>query len=210
MGGGGGGSPEGGGGLRGRAGVGGGLGIAGEGFLQGGVLRSAGGVAEMRKQTTVTQRGVKIMRPKDVEEEERVIPISEILSSPAKAHNVISTHKDTLAIRSYADRIVKAYPYLGKKGTLDLEIYHALSLVYYVTRGRMNDAGIPYIEEAVSISLILGELGLHKEHIIAGLLHNCMLVSHLTAQDISDVFGDHVSKVLSNYKDIVQIGSLAR
>ena len=59
-------------------------------------------------------------------------------------------------------------------------------------KGQVRKSGEPYIIHPLCVAIILAELELDKETIVAGLLHDVLEDTVMTAQEISDTFGEEV------------------
>ena len=58
--------------------------------------------------------------------------------------------------------------------------------------GQVRKSGEPYIIHPLCVAIILAELELDKETIVAGLLHDVLEDTTMTEQELSDIFGEEV------------------
>ena len=104
---------------------------------------------------------------------------------------------------------------LYKKLMETVRNYHPsadLSLIekaYMVARDAHQDqrrkSGEPYIIHPICVGIILAELELDKETIIAGLLHDVVEDTELTSEDITDMFSAEVSLLVDGVTKLTQL-----
>jgi guanosine-3',5'-bis(diphosphate) 3'-pyrophosphohydrolase len=80
---------------------------------------------------------------------------------------------------------------------------------YKIAKKAHNDqvrkSGEPYIIHPLNVAIILAELELDKESIIAGLLHDVVEDTVMTNQEIADQFGDEVALIVDGVTKLGQL-----
>lgn len=72
-------------------------------------------------------------------------------------------------------------------------------------KDQRRKSGEPYIIHPICVGIILAELELDKETIVAGLLHDVVEDTELTSADITDMFGAEVSLLVDGVTKLTQI-----
>lgn len=72
-------------------------------------------------------------------------------------------------------------------------IEHAYRVAYEAHRDQVRKSGEPYIIHPLCVAIILADLEMDKETIVAGLLHDVVEDTKYTNEDIRDAFGDDVA-----------------
>ena len=65
----------------------------------------------------------------------------------------------------------------------------AYQVAYKAHEGQLRKSGEPYIIHPVCVAIILAELELDKESIIAGILHDVVEDTVLTVEELKERFG---------------------
>ena len=72
-------------------------------------------------------------------------------------------------------------------------------------KGQVRKSGEPYIVHPLCVSIILAELELDKETIVAGLLHDVVEDTVMTMEEIAEEFGDEVALLVDGVTKLTQI-----
>ncbi|GGI82754.1 bifunctional GTP diphosphokinase/guanosine-3',5'-bis pyrophosphate 3'-pyrophosphohydrolase [Shewanella gelidii] len=83
---------------------------------------------------------------------------------------------------------------------LDAEQIDLLKQAYRVARdaheGQMRTSGEPYITHPVAVACILSDMRLDHETLMAALLHDTIEDTHVTKQDLAELFGESVAELV--------------
>lgn len=86
--------------------------------------------------------------------------------------------------------------------TIVEKAYH---LAYNAHKEQLRKSGEPYIVHPLRVCLILTELELDKETIVAGLLHDVVEDTTFTSQQIKDEFGEEISLLVDGVTKLTQL-----
>lgn len=75
--------------------------------------------------------------------------------------------------------------------------------------GQLRKSGEPYIIHPICVCLILAELELDKETIVAGMLHDVVEDTVMTSEEIAAEFGDEVALLVDGVTKLTQINYVA-
>lgn len=85
-------------------------------------------------------------------------------------------------------------------GYLEPEQVELLKQAYQVARdaheGQMRTSGEPYITHPVAVARILAEMRLDHETLMAALLHDTIEDTHVTKDDLAELFGESVAELV--------------
>ena len=93
------------------------------------------------------------------------------------------------------NRLEKDLPYIEQ----------AYEMAYNAHKDQKRKSGEPYIVHPVCVSIILCELGMDTESIIAGLLHDTIEDTSYTYEDIEQAFGEVVAKIVMGVTKLLKI-----
>lgn len=85
----------------------------------------------------------------------------------------------------------------------DIEI--AYKVAKEAHEGQFRKSGEPYIIHPLCVAIILAELELDKESIIAGLLHDVVEDTVMTSEDVAREFGDEVALLVDGVTKLTQL-----
>lgn len=90
--------------------------------------------------------------------------------------------------------------------SLDLsDIERAYKVAKEAHEGQFRKSGEPYIIHPLCVAIILAELELDKESIIAGLLHDVVEDTVMTSEDVAREFGDEVALLVDGVTKLTQL-----
>ena len=85
------------------------------------------------------------------------------------------------------------------------EIERAYQVAYEAHKDQYRKSGEPYIIHPICVGIILAELELDKETIIAGLLHDVVEDTEMTSEELSDQFGPEVALLVDGVTKLTQL-----
>ena len=89
------------------------------------------------------------------------------------------------------------------------QIEKAYHVAYKAHDGQLRKSGEPYIIHPVCVCIILAELELDKETIIAGMLHDVVEDTAMTSEDVAREFGDEVALLVDGVTKLTQLNYVA-
>ncbi len=84
-------------------------------------------------------------------------------------------------------------------------IEKAYSIAFEAHKEQKRRSGEPYIIHPVSVAIILADLELDKETIVAGILHDVVEDTVLTLEEISQMFGEEVALLVDGVTKLTQL-----
>ena len=103
----------------------------------------------------------------------------------------------------YEDLIEKVKQYHPSSDLSDIE--RAYKVARKAHEGQFRKSGEPYIIHPLCVAIILAELELDKESIIAGLLHDVVEDTVMTSEDVAREFGDEVALLVDGVTKLTQL-----
>ena len=88
-------------------------------------------------------------------------------------------------------------------------IEKAYKIAYQAHEGQLRKSGEPYIIHPVCVCIILAELELDKETIVAGMLHDVVEDTVMTSEEIAEEFSDEVALLVDGVTKLTQINYVA-
>lgn len=103
----------------------------------------------------------------------------------------------------YQDLITEIKKYHPSSDLSDIE--KAYKVAYKTHEGQKRKSGEPYIIHPLCVAIILAELELDKESIIAGLLHDVVEDTVMTSEDVEKEFGSEVALLVDGVTKLTQL-----
>lgn len=103
----------------------------------------------------------------------------------------------------YQDLITEIKKYHPSSDLSDIE--KAYKVAYKAHEGQKRKSGEPYIIHPLCVAIILAELELDKESIIAGLLHDVVEDTVMTSEDVAKEFGSEVALLVDGVTKLTQL-----
>ncbi len=110
---------------------------------------------------------------------EPYIPLPEVIRSQDIVSAFLETHPD-----------------LENRMSVVAEINKAILIASIAHEGVLRKSGVPYINHPFSVAYFLAKMGLDKESVISGILHDTVEDSSTTVEEIKENFGDKISLIV--------------
>ncbi len=132
---------------------------------------------------------------KSILDDSRMISqIQDVQKDPSEYESPEELYKQLL------DTIYKYHP------STDISMLEkAYSIAFEAHKDQKRRSGEPYIIHPVSVAIVLAELELDKETIIAGILHDVVEDTVLTLEEITDEFGEEVALLVDGVTKLTQL-----
>ena len=88
-------------------------------------------------------------------------------------------------------------------------VLHAFEYACVAHANQKRKSGEPYIVHPVAVAVIIHDLGLDTESIIAGLLHDCIEDTPITYEDVARDFGEPVARLVDGVTRLTKLGHIA-
>jgi len=88
-------------------------------------------------------------------------------------------------------------------------IEKAYKIAYKAHDGQLRKSGEPYIIHPVCVCIILAELELDKETIVAGMLHDVVEDTVMTSEEVAEEFSDEVALLVDGVTKLTQLNYVA-
>ena len=113
---------------------------------------------------------------------------------------------DLAEIESYWERLLPKVSYLGTEKAL--AVYNGLRVAYRAHREQRRKSGEPFIIHPVEVALLLADLQMDYETVVAGLLHDTVEDTDLTLEDIDNMFGSVVRSIVEGETKVSKLPKL--
>jgi GTP pyrophosphokinase len=90
------------------------------------------------------------------------------------------------------------------------QIKKAYLLAEQAYAGQTRASGLPYVSHCVGVANILVDMEVHPNLVIAGLLHDILIDTNVTLDEIRTQFGDQVAKYVEDLTKITSLPQLSR
>ncbi|KAI2498216.1 hypothetical protein MHU86_16298 [Fragilaria crotonensis] len=115
--------------------------------------------------------------------------------------------EDEAQVELYWTRLLPVVSYLGTEQVS--KVFHALQVAYRAHRGQLRKSGEPFVVHPVEVALLLTELKMDAETIMAGLLHDTVEDTDLTLDQIEGMFGTVVKSIVEGETKVSKLPKLA-
>jgi hypothetical protein len=122
-------------------------------------------------------------------------------------NNTQMSRHDLQCVEEYWERLLPTVNYLGT--TIVAKIYQALCVAYQAHCGQMRKSGDPFIIHPVEVALLLSNLKMDGETVMAGLLHDTVEDTDLTFDDVEALFGHTVRGIVEGETKVSKLPKLA-
>ncbi len=106
---------------------------------------------------------------------------------------------ETALHRKHEERLFKALGYEDEK------VKKALEFIEEKHAGQFRKSGDPYVVHPVEVAIILAELGMDRDTVVAGLLHDVLEDTETTYQELKENFGKDVADIVEGVTKLGKI-----
>ena len=117
------------------------------------------------------------------------------------------SEEDEAQVELYWTRLLPVVSYLGTEQVS--KVFHALQVAYRAHRGQLRKSGEPFVVHPVEVALLLTELKMDAETVMAGLLHDTVEDTDLTLDQIEGMFGTVVKSIVEGETKVSKLPKLA-
>ena len=89
------------------------------------------------------------------------------------------------------------------------KVLHAFEYACVAHANQKRKSGEPYIIHPVEVAVIIHDLGLDTDSIIAGLLHDCIEDTPITYEEVARDFGEPVARLVDGVTRLTKLGHIA-
>ena len=119
----------------------------------------------------------------------------------------ILSDEDLEQIESYWVELLPKVSYLGTE--MASKVYQALCVAYRAHRGQVRKSGEPFIIHPVQVGLLLADLRMDAETVMAGMLHDTVEDTDLTFVQVESLFGSTVRAIVEGETKVSKLPKLA-
>ena len=116
------------------------------------------------------------------------------------------SQEDHLQIETYWDQLMPHVSFLGT--TNAFQIKNALRVAYISHRHQRRKSGEPFVIHPIEVAILLTELHMDAETIMAGLLHDTVEDTELTFEQIELMFGSTVKSIVEGETKVSKLPRL--
>ncbi len=106
------------------------------------------------------------------------------------------------------DLLKAASEYLSEDALVRLELAHEVAASAH--RGQVRASGEEYVQHPIAVALILADLDMDADTLVAALLHDVVEDSEVTLEDISESFGSQVAEVVDGVTKLTKLEAQSR
>ncbi|MGN0329048.1 MAG: RelA/SpoT family protein [Lachnospira sp.] len=122
----------------------------------------------------------------------------------SKVDKSVATPADFTSPEELYDKLIESIKKYHPSSDLT-DIKKAYDIARKAHEGQFRKSGEPYIIHPLCVAIILAELELDKETIIAGLLHDVVEDTVMTSEDVAREFGDEVALLVDGVTKLTQL-----
>ena len=103
----------------------------------------------------------------------------------------------------FDDLLEKVSPRLGEKDTVVLQKAYVFAARAH--KGQVRRSGEPYLSHPLEVTAMLADMNLDKTTLVAGLLHDVLEDTDVTAIEIKEAFGKEVAALVEGVTKISRL-----